>query len=353
MAYLPPPPRSRRTRTSCRASSRRRITNRSPSSRSTTVSSPHESMGALGEHRVGKRDPRRLRALLTEVLRDEAKNGHTFITRRMRSRLPNGSRPMIGRATCRSTSSTTSDTHARRENRPVRAERAAYLALHSIRDDEARIEAVLDSSCHDRLMRSSRSSGRKSPRSTPGLRGGAGGALEEQRLALDRSFHSPLSVITGAAGTGKSALLAPLIAAIRKYEGMVPIQALTPTGKAADRLKDLGVDAMTIHRALASAGWYDWELGVWVEGDDRVMADTLIIDECSMVDVELLATLARRRLARGTPAGPWWETIISSSHWARASLLRRDRGDAKRRRWPRAAEGLQRPPLGADPQLPG
>ena len=36
-------------------------------------------MGALGEHRVGKRDPRRLRALLTEVLRDEAKNGHTFI----------------------------------------------------------------------------------------------------------------------------------------------------------------------------------------------------------------------------------------------------------------------------------
>ena len=50
---------------------------------------------------------------------------------------------------------------------------------------------------------------------------------------------------------------------------------------------------MTIHRALASAGWYDWELGVWVEGDDRVVADTLIIDECSMVDVELLATLAR------------------------------------------------------------
>ena len=74
---------------------------------------------------------------------------------------------------------------------------------------------------------------------------------------------------------------------------MIPIRALTPTGKAADRLKDLGVDAMTIHRALASAGWYDWELGVWVEGDDRVVADTLIIDECSMVDVELLATLAR------------------------------------------------------------
>ena len=87
-------------------------------------------------------------------------------------------------------------------------------------------------------------------------------------------FPQPLSVITGAAGTGKSTLLAPLIAAIRKYEGMVPIRALTPTGKAADRLEDSGVDAMTIHRALASAGWYDWELGVWVEGDDRVVADT-------------------------------------------------------------------------------
>ena len=45
---------------------------------------------------------------------------------------------------------------------------------------------------------------------------------DEQRAALDRSFHSPVSVITGTAGTGKSTLLAPLIAAISKHGGMQP-----------------------------------------------------------------------------------------------------------------------------------
>ena len=49
---------------------------------------------------------------------------------------------------------------------------------------------------------------------------------------------------------------------------------------------------MTIHRALAGAGWYDWELGTWhEESDGRVVADTLIIDESSMVDITLLGTL--------------------------------------------------------------
>ena len=115
---------------------------------------------------------------------------------------------------------------------------------------------------------------------------------DEQKGALDRLIRSPLSVLTGAAGTGKSTLLAPLIAAIRSQEGRIPILALAPTGKAADRLKAVGVDGMTVHRALASTGWYDWGLGVWLdEADDRISADTLIIDECSMVDVRLLGTL--------------------------------------------------------------
>ena len=115
---------------------------------------------------------------------------------------------------------------------------------------------------------------------------------EEQQRALDRMMRSAVSVLTGAAGTGKSTLLAPLIAAIREREGRVPIRALAPTGKAADRLKAVGVDGMTVHRALASAGWYDWDLGIWREhGTSQISADTLVIDECSMVDISLLGTL--------------------------------------------------------------
>ena len=72
------------------------------------------------------------------------------------------------------------------------------------------------------------------------------------------------------------------------------VRVLAPTGKAADRLKELKVGAMTIHRALASAGWFDWHLGVWRESsDERIHAHTLVIDESSMVDVVMLATLFR------------------------------------------------------------
>lgn len=105
-------------------------------------------------------------------------------------------------------------------------------------------------------------------------------------------MRSAVSVLTGAAGTGKSTLLAPFIASIREQEGQVPIRAFAPTGKAADRLKAVGVEGMTVHRALASAGWYDWDLGIWREhGTSQISADTLIIDECSMVDISLLGTL--------------------------------------------------------------
>ena len=171
--------------------------------------------------------------------------GTPSYTRRMRSRLPNGSRPMIGRATCRSTSST-------REVTPTLDEKIdrfelseqPYLALHSIRDDEARIEAVLDelvSRPPDEKLTIEWQEIAEEHAGTSRRRRWS--SLEEQRLALDRSFHGPLSVITGAAGTGKSALLAPLIAAIRKYEGMVPIRRSLPTGKAADQLQ--GLPALT------------------------------------------------------------------------------------------------------------
>ena len=141
--------------------------------------------------------------------------------------------------------------------------------------------------------------------------------------------RSAVSVLTGAAGTGKSTLLAPLIAAIREQEGHVPIKALAPTGKAADRLKAVGVDGMTVHRALAAAGWYDWDLGIWRKhGTSQISADTLVIDECSMADISLLGTLFRAvdwhgvrrlifvgdhyQLPRIGPGRPFFDFIMAS-----------------------------------------
>jgi exodeoxyribonuclease V alpha subunit len=257
---------------------------------------PHESMAALGDARVGKRDPRRLRALLTEELRDRAADGHTFVA----------AREALAGAEHRSPEDRPCDVPLERLShekvRPTLDETVeqfeiddeCYLSLRAIRAAEIEIERTLGELAMRPREQLQAIDWQSISDELAGESADARVELSvEQRAALDRSLRSPLSIITGSAGTGKSTLLAPLIAAVRRSEGILPILALTPTGKAADRLKGIGVDAMTIHRALASAGWYDRELDVWVEGDSRVTASTLIIDECSMVDVELLATLFR------------------------------------------------------------
>ena len=168
-----------------------------------------------------------------------------------------------------------------------------FLALREIRAHEAVIEDFV-ARCSAGRYRCAEGGVADRCRGARCCGSGTGDALRRAGGALDRCLRSPLSVLTGAAGTGKSTLLAPLVRAISQIDGQVPIRALTPTGKAADRLAGLGVPAMTIHRALAGADWFDWGLGCFKQDSTgRVEADTVIIDEASMVDVELLGTLVR------------------------------------------------------------
>ncbi len=256
---------------------------------------PHESMAALREHRVGKRDPRRLRALLIEELRSKADAGHTFLRAEealaaAAQRSPEDRRceVPVERLTHEKVAPILDQVLER-----LKIDGEAYLALRSLRNSEELIAATFDdlaarTSFFEEGIEWQPIADRLAEEGEVEIP-----LSEEQIQALDRSFRGSLSVITGAAGTGKSTVLPLLIRAVKEREGEVPVLALTPTGKAADRLKFLRIDAMTIHRALASAGWYDHELGIWREGEGRIEAHTLIIDECSMVDVELLATLAR------------------------------------------------------------
>lgn len=255
---------------------------------------PHESMTRL-DSPMSQRDPRRLRALLMEVLRDAADEGHTFFD----------AAEALERATALSPEDRPCDVPFNRLEhanvRPVLEESLdlfelndrLYLALKSIRDDELLVSTKLDELvARPRLPKAEVDWQRLAEEVFVGDGADAVALSAEQVAALERTLLSPLGVITGAAGTGKSTLLGPLIAAIRHESGQVPIRAVTPTGKAADRLKDLGVEATTIHRALAQAKWYDWELGIAVEGEP-IEVNTVIIDESSMVDIELLATLFR------------------------------------------------------------
>lgn len=97
---------------------------------------------------------------------------------------------------------------------------------------------------------------------------------DEQINAVKNAFLNRISIITGGAGTGKSTII-KLIYKIAKHLGLDPI-VMTPTGKAANRLSDLG--ARTIHFVL---GWDG------VKANQRVHNKFIIIDEASMVDLEI------------------------------------------------------------------
>lgn len=255
---------------------------------------PHESMSEVPV-RVPPRDPRRLRALLMEVLRDRASDGDTFVA----------AQEALELAERRSPEDRPCDVPINRLRHPRVTEvldetieqfdldDVCQLALHEIRAHETRVEDVLEELVRRPSLITGDADWQAVAESVAMRAGSAVVELsDEQQRALDRMMRSAVSILTGAAGTGKSTLLAPLIDAIRTQDGHVPIRALAPTGKAADRLKAVGVDGMTVHRALAAAGWYDWDLGVWrTHGTRQISADTLVIDECSMVDISLLGTL--------------------------------------------------------------
>ncbi len=119
--------------------------------------------------------------------------------------------------------------------------------------------------------------------------------LKEQAEICARIFTKPVSVISGGAGTGKTTIIKAIIQAIEKAEGKgTIIKLFAPTGKAADRLREVtGRDVSTIHSFLASQGWLNDNLTFKQEGGKQADITTVIIDEASMLDLALLGTLFR------------------------------------------------------------
>jgi exodeoxyribonuclease V alpha subunit len=109
----------------------------------------------------------------------------------------------------------------------------------------------------------------------------------EQKSALRCALASRVTVITGGPGTGKTTLLRSLLVALAEV-GLKPMLA-APTGRAARRLQEAtGRDAKTIHRLLE----YSPESGGFVRGKEfPLRTNYLIIDEASMMDLELTSSL--------------------------------------------------------------
>lgn len=127
-------------------------------------------------------------------------------------------------------------------------------------------------------------------------------AIKTQVTACAQVFRRGFSVLCGAAGTGKTTVLASIVKAIRKVDGIgASVIALAPTGKAADRAREVfekdselggSVETATIHSFLAKRGWLNDNLTFkWAGGKQESERQTIIIDECSMMDLQLFATL--------------------------------------------------------------
>ncbi len=114
-----------------------------------------------------------------------------------------------------------------------------------------------------------------------------GGLTGEQRAALEAAFAHRLSVITGGPGTGKTASIATIASSAAQRGARVMLVA--PTGRAAVRMSEGGLQARTVHSAL---GWIPGE-GPTRDEQDPLGCELLIVDETSMANLELLVVLLR------------------------------------------------------------
>ncbi|MGB9903675.1 MAG: ATP-dependent RecD-like DNA helicase [Desulfotomaculales bacterium] len=110
-----------------------------------------------------------------------------------------------------------------------------------------------------------------------------------QKEAVKTALASPLSVITGGPGTGKTTVTQGILVIYNRLYPDNKIYLASPTGRAAKRLAEVtGCEAKTIHRLLE----YHPEFGFQRDALNQLDGPgLLIVDEVSMVDVELAAEL--------------------------------------------------------------
>lgn len=110
----------------------------------------------------------------------------------------------------------------------------------------------------------------------------------QQRAAVRTALTSPVMLLTGGPGTGKTTSLRALVLLLRA-RGYRPLLA-APTGRAARRLSDAtGIEARTIHRLLE----YSPDGAFRRNADNPLDCDLLVIDEASMLDIVLANQLLK------------------------------------------------------------
>ena len=114
-------------------------------------------------------------------------------------------------------------------------------------------------------------------------------ALKDQVAALQKITGRKLSILHGPAGTGKTTVMGALFGShALKAEGVL---LLAPTGKARVRLEKMaggGSQAFTIAQFLSKQKRFDWvRMKPKFTGQDKYKAEqNIVIDECSMLTID-------------------------------------------------------------------
>ncbi|MGG6447639.1 SF1B family DNA helicase RecD2 [Pseudobacillus badius] len=117
-----------------------------------------------------------------------------------------------------------------------------------------------------------------------------------QKEAIQKALMSPMMILTGGPGTGKTTVIKGIVELYSELHGCsldpkaygkdepFPVKLAAPTGRAAKRMAEsTGLPAVTIHRLLGFSGQETHE----DEDSREVQGRLLIVDEVSMVDIWL------------------------------------------------------------------
>jgi exodeoxyribonuclease V alpha subunit len=122
---------------------------------------------------------------------------------------------------------------------------------------------------------------------------------DHQRKRLMQALTSPVAVLAGSPGTGKTYTAATVIQALVKRFRRDRVAVAAPTGKAAvrigEKLNEAGItlETTTIHRLLGVTGQTrdGWR---FAHHEDRPLPHRFVVlDECSMIDTALASAILR------------------------------------------------------------
>lgn len=111
----------------------------------------------------------------------------------------------------------------------------------------------------------------------------------EQFDAVLGVCQQPFSILTGGPGCGKTTTTKALVKLLLAMQKKVTLAA--PTGRAAQRMSEvIGSEAQTIHRLLV---WQAHTGQFKKNQEEPLQSDFVIIDECSMLDISISASLLK------------------------------------------------------------